>query len=142
MKDYSYVFNAHPSFIDNLYKKYKESPNELEEGWKVFFKGFDFGGNDGASLSSASGISSISLDIAKEFDVLSIIHGYRSRGHLISTTNPVRPRRDRKPYLAIKDYNLEESDLDKSFRASEEMNLGGKSLSQLLEHLNRLYCGN
>jgi len=142
MKDYSYVFNAHPSFIDHLYKKYKESPNELEEGWKVFFKGFDFGGNDGASLSSASGISSISLDIAKEFDVLSIIHGYRSRGHLISTTNPVRPRRDRKPYLAIKDYNLEESDLDKSFRASEEMNLGGKSLSQLLEHLNRLYCGN
>ena len=144
MKDYSYVFNAHPSFIDNLYKKYKNSPEDLEEGWKVFFKGFDFGNgengvpNDGASLGSPA----IDTSISKEFEVLSIIHGYRSRGHLLSTTNPVRPRQDRKPFLAIRDYNLTEEDLSKKYHAAAEIGMEGKTLGELLKHLNTIYCGN
>ena len=144
MKDYSYVFNAHPSFIDELYKKYQSDPEGLEEGWKVFFKGFDFGNNDHemASDGASLGSTTITREIAKEFEVLSIIHGYRSRGHLLSTTNPVRPRVDRKPFLAIRDYNLEDSDLNQSFKASEEMRMSGKTLGQLLEHLNKIYCGN
>ena len=146
MKDYSYVFNAHASFIDDLYKKYKEHPDELEDGWKVFFKGFDFGNFNedvvGNGNEQSTTTSSLPSTISKEFDVLSIIHGYRTRGHLLSTTNPVRPRRDRKPYLAIKDYNLDESDLDKTFKACEELGLKGKSLGELLDHLNKLYCGN
>ncbi|MEE9373031.1 MAG: 2-oxoglutarate dehydrogenase E1 component [Saprospiraceae bacterium] len=144
MKDYSYVFNAHPSFIENLYKRFQKAPEDLEEGWKVFFRGFEFGHNiDGQmTMTSTETNGVIPSEIAKEFDVLSIIHGYRSRGHLLSTTNPVRPRKDRKPFLAIDDYNLENNDLKQSFKAAEEMGMQGKNLGELLEHLNKLYCGN
>ena len=30
MKDYSYVFNAHPSFIDEMYHKYEQEQPELK----------------------------------------------------------------------------------------------------------------
>ena len=41
MKDYSAIFNAHPDFIDHLYKDYLQG-KEVDEGWKAFFKGYDF----------------------------------------------------------------------------------------------------
>ena len=35
--DLSYVFNARPEFIDAMYQKYKEAPESVEEGWRLFF---------------------------------------------------------------------------------------------------------
>ena len=101
MKDYSYVFNAHPSFIDSMYAKYADDPQSVEEGWRVFFEGFEFGGTQGVTVSTNGQSYQIS---EKEFGVLSIIHGFRTRGHLLSTTNPIRQRRDRKPHLDLADY--------------------------------------
>ena len=95
MKDYSYVFNAHPTFIEDLYKKFKDDPTNVEDGWKTFFSGFDFASNGGAHLGATTTTSE--RDVVKEFSVISIIHGFRTRGHLLSTTNPIRQRKDRKP---------------------------------------------
>lgn len=142
MADYSYVFNAHPSFIDDLYEKYRSDSEDLEDGWKVFFKGFDFGQNGGANLAEAIAGSSLPKVLEKEFGVLSIIHGFRDRGHLLSTTNPVRERVDRKAHLSLRDYHLEKSDLDKTFKACEEVGLKNKTLGTLIDHLNSIYCGN
>lgn len=41
--------------------------------------------------------SSNSIDIRKEFAVYQLIRAYRKRGHLISNTNPIRPRKIVKP---------------------------------------------
>ena len=46
MSDYSFIANAHPSFIDSMYQRYQENPESVEEGWRTFFKGFDYA--DGA----------------------------------------------------------------------------------------------
>ena len=110
MKDYSYVFNAHPSFIDDMYAKYANDPQSVEEGWRVFFEGFEFGGQNGNGSSNGNGQSAMSTASAgataagrtdgallanKEFAAYSIIGGFRRRGHLLSTTNPIRERKDR-----------------------------------------------
>ncbi|MDX1683946.1 MAG: 2-oxoglutarate dehydrogenase E1 component [Saprospiraceae bacterium] len=140
MKDYSYVFNAHPDFIENLYRKYQASPDSVEEGWRTFFKGFDFARN-GVS-ETAIETSETGEDISKEFGVFSIINGFRSRGHLLSTTNPIRERRDRRPHLDLSDYNLSEEDLDKVFVAGQEIGLENATLKEILDRLHKIYSGN
>jgi len=133
MSDYSYVFNAHPEYIDNMYRKYKVDPASVDEGWRVFFEGFEFAlGSNGVAKSDG--------EIRKEFAVFSIIHGYRARGHLLSTTNPIRQRRDRKPNLNLADYGLDESDLDQKFDAASEMGMENATLREIIDRLNALYC--
>ncbi len=140
MKDYSYVFNAHPNVIEKLYKTYQNSPDSVDQGWRAFFSGFDFQSNGETAVAENPEISGGKLE--KEFDVLSIIHGFRDRGHLLSTTNPIKPRKDRKPHLDLVDYNLDESDLDEVFIAGEEIGMKNASLRQILRHLHTLYTGN
>ncbi len=147
MSDYSYVFNAHPSFIDSMYQKYQQDPNSVEEGWRTFFSGFDFAqssSNGTSSNGSASnGHATLPADqIAKEFGVQSIIHGFRDRGHLLSTTNPIRDRRDRRPHLDLVDYSLQESDLQRSFQAGDEIGMPDATLQQIIDRMKAVYCGN
>lgn len=140
MKDYSYIFNAHPSYIESMYKNYVQNPSNVDEGWRLFFDGFEFGSTDkNVQESSPNALTNPS---EKEFGVMSLIHGYRSRGHLLSTTNPLKPRKDRKPYLALTDYHLGEDDLHKVFMAGEEIGLKNATLDQIVERLKAIYCGN
>ncbi len=138
MTDYSYVFNAHPSFIDEMYKKYIQNPSSVEQGWRSFFQGFEFGQSNGNGA-----VAAVDTDqVRKEFAVLSIIHGYRDRGHLLSTTNPIRERRNRMPHLKMEDYGLQQEDLDKEFAAAGEIGMQHAKLSDLLARLHEIYCGN
>jgi 2-oxoglutarate dehydrogenase E1 component len=142
MRDYSYVFNAHPSFIESMYHQYRQDPSSVDQGWRLFFDGFEFNQN-GHSVSDDTQSDTLGANISeKEFGVLSIIHGFRTRGHLLSTTNPIKERKNRKPYLDLADYALEESDLDKVFLAGEEIGLRNATLRQILDRMKVVYAGN
>ena len=145
MKDYSYVFNAHPTYIDSIYKQYLSNPESVEEGWRLFFEGFEFGHNSNGSSASESvapdsAMSDVDMD--KEFGVLSLIHGYRTRGHLLSTTNPIRERRDRRAKLALANYRLTEDDLNTRFMIGRTLGMPNATLGEILERLEVIYCGN
>ena len=136
MTDYSHVFNADPSYIDRLYSQFQDNPEALDESWRVFFEGFEFAGNG----HKPDGIPS-TTEVDKEFGVLSLIHGFRSRGHLLSNTNPIRTRRDRKPHLALSDYHLEEADLQKRFQASAEIGITNGTLQEIIDKMHKIYTG-
>ena len=55
-------------------------------------------------------------NVQKEFQVVKLIDGYRTRGHLFTKTNPVRERRKYEPTLAIENFGLTQSDLDTVFK--------------------------
>ena len=138
MSDYSYVFNAHPTYIDDMYQKYQESPDSVEEGWRTFFEGFEF-----ASLKDGDGnfkIDEATLRSLKELQVVGLINGYRRRGHLLSKTNPVRERLDRNPMLTIEDFGLTKEDLTTKFKAGREIGLGEVSLQTIQDRLQHIYC--
>ncbi len=144
MSDFSFITNAHPAYIDKLYQQYLENPASVEESWRHFFKGFDYAaGTNGANGAAETAHAKVDTgQMEKEFGVLSIIHGFRDRGHLLSTTNPIRERRDRQPNLDLDDYGLSEADLDKPFRSGEEIGLKNATLREIIDQLRKIYCGN
>lgn len=139
MIDYSQISNADPIYIDMLYQKFLKNPGDVEEGWRIFFEGFNFSKN-GAYREIQEGDLSPE-QIQKEFAVMSVIHGFRDRGHLISTTNPIRKRKDRHPKLNLENYNLSEADLGSEFMAGKELGLGKTTLQKIIDHLHTIYCG-
>ena len=54
MKDFSYITNSHPSFIENLYQDYSKDPNSVDQELRKFFEGFDFAVSSGKAASNGS----------------------------------------------------------------------------------------
>ncbi|MEL6941308.1 MAG: 2-oxoglutarate dehydrogenase E1 component, partial [Bacteroidota bacterium] len=145
MQDFSFVANAHPSYVDQLYQNYKNEPGSVEESWQSFFKGFDYAANGNGSNNANGSIANVEISSDKlvhEMKVLSLIKGYRNRGHLLSTTNPIRERKDRNPTLALEDFGLSEKDLDTVFFAGNEIGIGSATIRDIIAHLKKGYCGN
>lgn len=143
MKDNSAVFNAHPQYIDTMYKSWQIDPAAVETDWGQFFQGFDFAmqsANGHASDSSATALPT--ADLTKEFAVYRLIYGYRDRGHALSLTNPIKARKDRKPRLELADFGLADSDLDKKFAAGAEIDLPNATLREIESKLRAIYSGN
>ncbi|MHB1279113.1 MAG: 2-oxoglutarate dehydrogenase E1 component [Bacteroidia bacterium] len=135
MDAHSYLSNADVAAIDNLYQQYASDPESVDFGWKKFFEGFELG-----SQKNGSAGATLSEDALKEINVLNLIHGYRTRGHLFTHTNPVRERRKYSPTLAIENFGLNSGDLDKTFNAGVELGLGAAKLKDIVQHLEDTYC--
>lgn len=143
MDKFSFLSNADVSAVDELYQNYKKDPNSVDEGWAKFFEGFDFARanyKNEPSLSSKTAVFESGISLDKEFKVLSLINGYRTRGHLFTKTNPVRERRKYSPTLDIENFGLSKEDLSTKFKASAEIGLKETSLQEIIDHLEETYC--
>ncbi|WP_396590684.1 2-oxoglutarate dehydrogenase E1 component [Allomuricauda sp. R78024] len=151
MDKYSFLNAAHTSFFAEQYDKYLTSPDSLEPSWRAFFQGFDFGlessldeldlASENRSVTLANGQEvEIPQSLQKEFQVIRLIDGYRSRGHLFTQTNPVRERRKYDPSLEISNFGLSDGDMDTVFDAGKIIGIGPSSLKNIIAHLERIYC--
>jgi len=141
MKDFSAVMNAHPSYIENLYQSYLQNPDSIDESWKSFFLGFDLAKSNGIAVEKNLVTTSQTPFSVKELSVYNLIDAYRHRGHLLSHTNPIRKRRDRKPFLQLSDFGLSDHDLKSKFIAGESIGLKNASLEDIHQQLQKIYCG-
>ena len=147
MTDYSFITNAHPSYIESLYRQYRQNPHAVEPSWASFFKGFEYAlsqnNERSPEASQTPTLPSDETHLYKELRVFSLIMAYRLRGHLLSTTNPIKQRKDRKPHLDLADFELSETDLDTTFLAAREVGLpAADSLRNIIKQLKHIYCGN
>ncbi len=142
MKDFSYITNSHPSFIENLYNEFVKDPNSVDIELRKFFEGFDFAvANGAASATSASNaITSTDVDWMREIRVYRLILGYRNKGHLLAKTNPIRERKDRGANLDLSFFGLSDNDLDTTFQAGNLVGLGATTLRNILQHLQKAYA--
>jgi 2-oxoglutarate dehydrogenase E1 component len=139
MDKFSFLNAAHTGFIADLYDKYLENPDAVEPSWRSFFQGYDLA-NEDYSLKDDEDLTEIPSEFRKEFLVIDLINGYRTRGHLFTKTNPVRERRQYQPTLDLENFGLSEKDLDKEFSAGEILGLSKTKLSTIIKHLKRIYC--
>lgn len=141
MDKYSFLNAVHPSYLAELYDKYLNFPDTIEPSWRAFFQGFDFGIENGSleALGLEQG-TAVPENVLKEFQVIRLIDGYRSRGHLFTKTNPVRERRKYSPTLDIENFGLSKDDLQSKFQAGGVLGLGEATLENILIHLDKIYC--
>lgn len=151
MDKYSFLNTAHTSFFSEMYDKYLTNPDSVEPSWRAFFQGFDFGmessleeldlGSENRVVSMVNGAQiEMPESLQKEFQVIRLIDGYRSRGHLFTETNPVRERRKYIPTLEIENFGLEQSDLETVFNAGDIIGIGRSPLKEIIRHLKSIYC--
>ncbi|MGO4918439.1 2-oxoglutarate dehydrogenase E1 component [Maribacter spongiicola] len=150
MDKYSFLNTAHTSFFSELYDKYLVNPDSVEPSWRAFFQGFDFGmessldeleiDENRTTVLVNGNKSEMPESLQKEFQVIRLIDGYRSRGHLFTKTNPVRERRHYEPSLEIENFGLLTSDLETVFNAGDIIGIGPSSLKEIVRHLQSIYC--
>lgn len=143
MDKYSFLNAAHSAFFADLYDQYLQNPDAVEPSWRAFFQGFDFGSenSEGVYVAGNESIySEIPDHMQKEFNVIRLIDGYRSRGHLFTKTNPVRERRKYEPTLALENFGLLNEDLKTVFSAGEGLGIGPQTLEVIIDHLEKIYC--
>ncbi|WP_026210859.1 2-oxoglutarate dehydrogenase E1 component [Flexithrix dorotheae] len=142
MDKYSFIANAHGSYIDEMYKSYKENPDSVDTSWQRFFEGFEFSqANYGQNGEEAAGGVVDQSQAHKEIAVNELIEAYRLRGHLESKTNPVRERLNRKALLEIEHFGLSESDLKTVFQSGKKIGIGPATLEDIIKKLRTIYCG-
>jgi 2-oxoglutarate dehydrogenase E1 component len=153
MDKYTYIANSDAAYIEELYNSYKQDAASVDEGWQKFFEGFDFSqkypvNGNGHANGAANGkevAATGKVDpsrIRKEMEVVHLIRGFRSRGHLLATTNPIQKRKDRQPQLDIADFNLGPEDLDSVFEAGVEVFGRPASLREIVDSLKTIYTRN
>jgi 2-oxoglutarate dehydrogenase E1 component len=139
MDRFSFLGSVHAQLIDDQYERYLKNPDGIEPSWRAFFQGYDFA-KEIYSEEDLEG-AGVPEEVIKEFHVLNLIQGYRSRGHLFTKTNPVRMRRSYEPTLDIKNFGLSKDDLDTPFNAATELGLpGATKLREIISHLEAIYC--
>ncbi|MEZ5015445.1 MAG: 2-oxoglutarate dehydrogenase E1 component [Flavipsychrobacter sp.] len=146
MKDFSFVTNSHPSYIESLYSDFVKDPSSVDPELKKFFEGYDFAINseNGAATTTSpsdSGAAVSGTQLAKELGVFRLIRSYRKRGHLIATTNPIRERKDRHAQLDLAHFGLSDADMDTTFSSGASVGLKNATLKDILAKLKRVYAG-
>ena len=138
MDKYSFLNAAHTAYFAELYNQYLQQPDSVEPSWRAFFQGFDFGMENSAAETVETQIIETQIEVPekvqKEFRVVKLIDGYRTRGHLFTKTNPVRDRRKYTPSLDIENFGLSQGDLSTVFNAGEIMGIGPSSLQTIIKH--------
>lgn len=144
MKDFQYITNSSPAYIESLYQEFVQNPEAVDPEFRKFFEGFDFAvsqakpGNGKAVVSAAA--TAANVDWLREVSAYRMILGYRNKGHLIAKTNPIRKRRDRGANLDLGFFGFTEADLDKEFHAGQLIGLGTTTLRNILQHLEQCYA--
>lgn len=154
MKDFSYITNSDPAYIESLYKDFVNDPGSVDPDFKKFFEGFDFAVANSKPYLNGTATNGVAekegaaptytttdgVDWKKELGAYRLILGYRNKGHLIADTNPIRVRKDRGANLDLAFFGFTEADMDKNFFAGNLIGLGTTSLRKILEHLKSCYA--
>lgn len=144
---FSYLKSVNADYIDEVYTRYLENPDSVDESWKFFFEGIEFGaenfGNQsftGASA-GAGALSALSVEqLEGEGKVAKLIQAYRESGLNIANLNPLESPATSHPFLELSRFGLTTNDLDKSFNAGKLLGLGTVKLRDIIALLRDTYC--
>lgn len=160
-KDNSYLFSLNAVFVEEMYQKFLENPQSVDESWREFFivnQGGDtkvtgstswkkqdkkiIGVSHETSIDPKAKKKELPLradDLGVRVDLM--IDAYRSKGHFLADIDPIGLESkisSEQEGLSLSSFGLSEGDLDK------EVTLGcGSSgkVSDFYNFLHRTYCG-
>jgi len=145
---FSYLKSVNAGYIDEVYARYLENPDSVEESWRFFFEGIEFGAENfgalttqGFSGASADGASTLSVEqLEGEGKVAKLIQAYRESGINIADINPIEPPAISHAFLDLSRFGLTSNDLDKSFNSGKLLGMGTAKLRDIVALLRETYC--
>src|SRR5688572_26076392 len=140
MDNYSYISNADVGYVDQLYQSYQKDPSSVDLTWQKFFEGYEFSNAHPAANGNGAHTGE-DLHSIKETQVRNLMFAYRSFGHLVSKTNPVRERRNHNVQFDHKSVGLTDADLDTEFDVAAEIGMSKTTLRKIIEKLKAVYLG-
>jgi 2-oxoglutarate dehydrogenase E1 component len=135
MSKFTYLNSSNPEYIEDIYARFLENPEQVDSSWRYFFEGLELGYDPTLQASVND-----SIDLSAEAKVADLINAHRERGHLLAHINPLDPKPKEHPLLTLQHFGLSEADLDKEFTAGKFLNLGTCTLRKILDRLHQIYC--
>jgi 2-oxoglutarate dehydrogenase E1 component len=143
---FEYLRSSNTDYIEELYDRYLEDRESVDESWQYFFDGLALGeesahakGNGHSSAAPLSNVTHASFDLGNEARVVDLIHAYRNLGHLDAHLDPLSLTKSAHPSLELQAFGLSSGDLDKVFQAGKFIGLGAAKLSDILTRLKSTY---
>ncbi|HCY84148.1 MAG TPA: 2-oxoglutarate dehydrogenase E1 component [Desulfobacteraceae bacterium] len=116
-------------YMEALYRQWKENPDAVGSDWQHFFKGVEF---------SSRGLPAKDGGTPVQAGVDALIHRYRDLGHLMACMDPLTACPTSHPLLALENFGLSETDLEKEFRGvNGELSV---PLKEIIGQLRQTYC--
>ncbi|MCE2509602.1 MAG: 2-oxoglutarate dehydrogenase E1 component [Alphaproteobacteria bacterium] len=156
---------ANAAFVEELFRRYLESPGSVDPSWQSFFAEM----RDGASASDLGG-ASWAPKRARAFDeeeatskapaapigedavhtatldsirALMMIRAYRVRGHLIANFDPLGLHQEKyHPELDPESYGFTEADYNRPIFIDNVLGMERATMREILDALHQTYCGN
>ncbi len=120
--------------IEAAYRRWREDPASVDEGWRLFFEGFELG-------TSGTGPGSDAAAAAQDqAAVVRLIQAYRDLGHFLARLDPLSAPKKSHPQLELSAFGLDDGDLDRVFDAGNFLGLPRGRLADILAALRLTYC--
>ena len=106
---------ANADYIDHLYQQYRASSAGIDARWYALFDAIENASTDGAASTGAHVASSVGgPPVPIVLEVANLVHAYRELGHFTAHLDPLGNSRPDHPFLALKEYGLNEALLDQT----------------------------
>lgn len=127
---YSFANLSNVSYIETLYKAFREDPKSVDPSWEHFFEGVNFGKK---ALPNE--------EIKGDLSTYLLINAYRKYGHKAAHINPLDEKGDSKvPELQLFAFGFSDDDLEKEFSTHNFLKEEKTPLKTLVEALKKTYC--
>lgn len=141
MKNLEFANRWNADLIDRQYALWLENPHGLEPEWRAFFEGFELAQTRTTGESPAAIPAEVSSDPIIQSRVIGAIYAYRSVGHTQARFNPLQLQQEPNPRLSLDRLGLTDVDLGTAYHTGNYMDGQFMPLGELLERLQRTYCG-
>jgi 2-oxoglutarate dehydrogenase E1 component len=133
----TFLTGANAGFIAELYSRFLDDPNAVDESWRRFFS--EIGDDAATQKIDAEALRHAAIDSIR---ALNLIRAYRVRGHLEADLDPLGlATRGPYPELDYKSYGFTEADLDREIFIDNLLGREHASLREIVAILRATYCG-
>ncbi len=159
MQQQSYLSGSNAVFIEELYAKYLQNENDVDENWRKWFSEIRNGeltpDQDHLAIQETMKsavmnrkISNLTVSSAqhehqvKQVAVLQLINTYRFKGHQKADLDPLKLQKiETIPDLTLEGHHLSEADLDTVFNTGSMFGIDEVPLRVIIDRLEKTYCG-
>lgn len=130
---FTFLSSLNAEYVDSVYQAYRSDPQSVEEKWRYFFEGYEFG-------SEAEGMGGGGPDHVTS-QVESYINLIRRLGHLSAHLNPLDGKPDLADELSLEHHQLSQISKTEKFHPANLPVQGAVAWGEILDLLYSTYCG-